>query len=85
MSTKELFMETVMEDTGYSSPAHKLLAFFEKSRNRWKTKALEREQRIRQLEKRIAELKTSRHKWKQKAQTPRDCPLAHGLAKPKKT
>ena len=40
-------MEAVKEDNAYSSPAYKLLEFFEKSRDRWKTKALERKQRIR--------------------------------------
>ena len=43
-------------------------AFFEKSRDRWKTKALERKQHIRRLEKRVAELEASRRKWKAKAQ-----------------
>jgi uncharacterized protein YdaU (DUF1376 family) len=45
-----------------------LLAFFEKSRNRWKNKALERKQHIRRLEKRVAALEASRGKWKEKAQ-----------------
>ncbi len=34
-------MEAVREDNAYSSPAYKLREFFEKSRDRWKTKALE--------------------------------------------
>ena len=67
-------MEAVTEDKAYSSPDYKLLAFFEKSRDRWKTKALERKQHIRRLEKRVAELEASRRKWKEKAQTQRASP-----------
>ena len=78
-------MEAVTEDIGYSSPAPKLLAFFEKSRDKWKTKAVERKQRIRQLEKRVAELKASRCKWKEKAQTQHDSPIAHDDRKQKRT
>ncbi len=70
-------MKAVLEDIGYSSPPHKLLAFFEKSRDQWKTKALKRKQRIRQLEKRVAELKASRHKWKEKAQKQCGSPISH--------
>lgn len=61
-------MGAVTEDKAYSSPAYKLLAFFEKSRDRWKAKALDRKQHIRRLEKRIADLEASRRKWKAKAQ-----------------
>jgi hypothetical protein len=68
-------MEAVKEDNVYSSPAYKLLAFFEKSRNRWKTKALERKQHIRRLEKRVVELEASRRNWKAKAQTQRASPV----------
>ena len=64
-------MEAVKEDNAYSSPAYKLLAFFEESRDRWKTKALDRKQHIRRLEKRVAELEASRRNWKAKAQTQR--------------
>ena len=61
-------MEVVTEDKAYLSPEYKLLAFFEKSRDRWKSKALERKQHIRRLEKRVAALEASRGKWKEKAQ-----------------
>jgi uncharacterized protein YdaU (DUF1376 family) len=61
-------MEVVTEDKAYLSPEYKLLAFFEKSRNRWKNKALQRKQHIRRLEKRVAALEASRGKWKEKAQ-----------------
>ncbi len=61
-------MEAVTEDKAYLSPAYKLRAFFEKSRDRWRAKALDRKQHIRRLEKRIADLEASRRKWKGKAQ-----------------
>ena len=78
-------MEAVTEDKGYLSPAYKLLAFFEKSRDRWKTKALERKQHIRRLEKRVAELETSRRKWKEKAQAQRSSPVVHDEPNQKRT
>jgi hypothetical protein len=78
-------MEAVKEDNGYSSPAYKLLAFFEKSRDNWKNKARERKQRIRRLEKRVAELETSRRKWKEKAQAQRAGPIAQEDGKQKGT
>jgi uncharacterized protein YdaU (DUF1376 family) len=76
-------MEAVMEDRGYSSPRYKLLAFFEESRDRWKAKALERQQRIRQLEKRLAEVQASRRQWKAKAQAQHASPAVHEEQKQK--
>ena len=78
-------MKAVTEDNGYSSPVYKLLAFFEESRDRWKTKALDRKQRIRRLEKRVAELEASRRKWKEKAQAQSARPLVHDDQKQKRT
>jgi hypothetical protein len=78
-------MEAVTEDHGYSSPTYKLLAFFEKSRNRWKAKALERKQHVRRLEKRIAELEASRRKWRAKAQTQLAGPVVQEEQKQKRT
>jgi len=78
-------METVTEDNGYLSPDYKLLTFFEKSRDRWKAKALDRKQHIRQLEKRIVELKASRQKWKEKAQAERTRPIVHDDQEQKRT
>jgi hypothetical protein len=78
-------MEAVKEDNVYSSPAYKLRAFFEKSRNRWKTKALQRKQHIRRLEKRIVELETSRRKWKAKAQAQPAMPPGEDEQKQKRT
>ncbi len=78
-------MEAVTEGNGYSSPTYKLLAFFEKSRNRWKAKALERKQHIRQLEKRVAELQASRRRWKAKAQAQDAPPAVREEQKQKRT
>jgi len=78
-------MEAVMEDHAYSSPAHKLRAFFEKSRNGWKAKALQRKQHIRRLEKRIAELEASRRKWRAKAQSQHTRPAVQERQKQKRT
>ena len=78
-------MEAVTEDHGYSSPTYKLLAFFEKSRDRWKAKALERKQRIRQLEKRVVELQASRRQWKAKAKAPHARPAVQDEQKQKRT
>jgi hypothetical protein len=78
-------MEAVKEDNAYSSPAYKLRAFFEESRNRWKTKALERKRHIRRLEKRIVELETSRRKWKAKARAQPAMPLVEEEQKQKGT
>ncbi len=78
-------MEAVTEENGYSSPACKLLAFFEESRDRWKTKALDRKRRIRRLEKRVAELEASRRKWKEKARAQRARPRVHDDQKQKRT
>ena len=78
-------METVTEGNAYLSPAYKLLAFFEKSRNRWKTKALGRKQHIRRLEKRIVGLEISRRKWKEKAKLQRARPIVPDDRKQKGT
>lgn len=78
-------MEAVKEDNAYSSPAYKLLAFFEKSRNQWKTKALERKRHIRRLEKRVVELETSRRMWKARARAQHAMPLVEGKQQQKGT
>ena len=78
-------MKAVKEDNAYSSPAYKLRAFLEKSRDRWKAKALERKRHIRRLENRIVELEASRHKWKAKAQAQRARPLVADGQKQKRT
>ena len=78
-------MEVVTEDKTYLSPDYKLLAFFEKSRDRWKSKALERKQHIRRLEKRVLALEASRRKWKTQAQTERSSVVLNDDRKEKRT
>ena len=78
-------MEVVTEDKTYLSPDYKLLAFFEKSRDRWKSKALERKQHIRRLEKRVLALEASRRKWRTQAQTQRSSVVLNDDRKEKRT
>jgi uncharacterized protein YdaU (DUF1376 family) len=78
-------MEVVTEDKAYLSPEYKLLAFFEKSRNRWKNKALQRKQHIRRLEKRVAALEASRGKWKEKAHAQHPSVVSNDDRKEKRT
>jgi len=60
-------MEQATEAKTYSSPVYKLVAFFRKSRDGWKTKAKDRNLRIKRLENRVVGLKESRRKWREKA------------------
>lgn len=78
-------MEVVTEDRTYLSSEYKLRAFFEKSRDRWKTKALTRKQHIRQLEKRVAALEESRRKWREKAKAQRPNVVLNDDRKEKRT
>jgi hypothetical protein len=77
-------MEVVTEGKTYLSPEYKLLAFFEESRDRWKSKALQRKQHIRRLEKRVAALEASRRMWKEKAQAQRSSVDLHDDGKEKR-
>lgn len=54
-------------DTKFRSPRHKLLKFFEKSRNQWKTKCLEAKATLRQVKNRANWLARSRDSWKLRA------------------
>ena len=78
-------MKSVKEDATYSSPTYKLCEFFQKSRDQWKTKALERKQQIRRLEKRIADLEASRRHWKEKAKAQRASAVVNDNRKKKGT
>jgi chromosome segregation ATPase len=51
----------------YKSPPHKLVKFFEKSRNSWEETAKKRREEIRDLQARIRDLEASRASWKEKA------------------
>lgn len=60
------------EKQTYRSPQRKLVVFFEKSRNQWKTKCLEAKAALRRLKNRAKWLEQSRDQWKARAQA-----LAH--------
>ena len=56
------------EPKQYRSPRHKLLKFFEKSRDRWKAKCLEAKATVRQVKNRATWLAQSRDAWKARSQ-----------------
>jgi hypothetical protein len=53
----------------FKSPASRLARLFKRSRNAWKTKALDRQQRLRAAQVRIRDLEKSRAYWKERALT----------------
>ena len=53
----------------YKSPPHKLIAFFEKSRNQWKAKYLALQDSVKYFKNRIAFLTRSKEHWKNKSNT----------------
>ncbi len=55
------------ETKQYRSPIKKLAQFFEKSRDKWKTKCLQAKQRIKSLHTKVADLRASRERWKKEA------------------
>ncbi|MBM3130865.1 MAG: hypothetical protein FJ009_19835 [Chloroflexi bacterium] len=48
----------------YTSPQRKLLRFFEKSRNQWKTKCRDAKSKVKRLSERVRFLEESRDRWK---------------------
>ena len=60
-------MSTPVNDTVYQSPKHKLLAFFERSRNQWRARAKEYQQEKRVLQIHLRDVEASRDHWKQRA------------------
>ncbi len=52
----------------YKSPQHKLVRFFEKSRNQWKAKCREAKALVKRLKNRVRWLEHSRDCWKRRAQ-----------------
>lgn len=60
-------MEATTGHKSYSSPKHKLLNFFERSRDKWKAKCLEATATIKALKNRIRFLERSKQEWKEKA------------------
>lgn len=51
----------------YKSPRRKLVSFFEKSRDQWKSKCREAKATIKRLNNRIRYLESSKAEWKERA------------------
>ena len=51
----------------FKTPVSRRARLFRKGRDRWKQKALDRQQKIRALEIKIRDLSSSRQNWKQRA------------------
>lgn len=60
--------EQPKQDKTYKSPKHKLLKFFEKSRDAWKQKCREAKRTVKRLKDRIRFLEQSKEQWKNRAQ-----------------
>jgi hypothetical protein len=61
-------LKSMKMDNDYKSPTHKLVKFFERSRNQWKKKALEAKNKTKLCKNRIKFLETSKAslKWEVK-------------------
>jgi hypothetical protein len=55
------------ETKPYKSPRRKLVKFFEKSRNQWKTKCIDAKARVKKLNHRLRYLEANKEAWKRKA------------------
>lgn len=53
--------------TDYKSPPGRLARFFKDSRNGWKQKAIERQNKLRAADVKVRDLTKSRDKWKREA------------------
>lgn len=56
-----------MFEQTFRSPVSKLLAFFRRSRDKWKAKCKQAKKQVKSLKAVMAKLKASRDRWKQKA------------------
>lgn len=52
---------------GYKSPVKKLVRFFEKSRDKWKQKYMERKNQCRKLSNQVRAVEGSRERWRNQA------------------
>jgi len=57
-------MKKESEAKSYKSPQRKLVRFFEKSRNQWKTKCHKAKSTVKQLKNRVRFFEESRQQWK---------------------
>lgn len=65
-------MGVLSERKTYRSPRHKLLGFFEKSRDGWKAKCFAAKRKAKALLNNVAALQKSRERWKSLARQHRD-------------
>lgn len=61
-------MPAIEIEKRHKSPVHKLLPFFERSRDGWKQKCRAAKSRVKLLQNRTAKLVRSRQQWKELAQ-----------------
>jgi hypothetical protein len=61
---------TRMSTSTFLSPLSKLLRFFHKSRDQWKSKCKAAKKEVNSLKIRLAKMKASRERWKQQALGP---------------
>jgi predicted nuclease with TOPRIM domain len=59
-------MVLATNDKTFRSPDYKLLPFFHRSRDGWKAKAQQRNLRIKRLKNKVAAMRESRWKWREK-------------------
>jgi hypothetical protein len=59
-----------MSEQAFSSPVSKLLPFFQESRDGWKAKCKAAKKEVKSLKVRLAKMKSSRDRWKQKSKQP---------------
>ena len=60
---------SIAETLGYRSPMSKLLPFFRRSRDQWKSKCQAAKQENKSLKIRLAKMTESRDRWKAKAKS----------------
>ncbi len=60
---------SIAETLGYRSPVSKLLPFFRRSRDQWKSKCQAAKQENKSLKIRLAKMTESRDRWKAKAKS----------------
>ena len=56
-----------MQEKKYKSPLKKLVNFFEKSRDKWKEKYVEKSKELKRVTNRIYDLETRKEHWKKRA------------------
>jgi len=67
---KEFQMSAAMSETekvGYNSPRRVLVAFFARSRDKWKQKYMHQKTEMKRLKNRVADVTKSREKWRDDA------------------